>query len=38
MYRASYDESQQVFENFYLPLGGQLDVKNRWIVLARLVL
>ena len=30
-------KEQLMFKDFYLPFGGRLDVKNRWIQLANLI-
>ena len=37
MYRKKAQSSQHEFVNFYLRFGGELDPKNRWIRLARLI-
>jgi hypothetical protein len=36
MYRTE-DKTQRELESFYLPFGGKLDSKNRWIQLSRLI-
>jgi hypothetical protein len=36
MYR-SKDARQYELENFYLPFGGHLDPKNRWVQLSQLI-
>ena len=36
MYR-SKDARQYELENFYLPFGGHLDSKNRWVQLSQLI-
>ena len=35
MYR--YDQNQPEFEDFYLPFGGKLSSRNRWVTLAKLI-
>ena len=31
------DRRQQEFENFYLPFGGSLNPRNRWVILAKII-
>ena len=37
MYRKKAQSSQKEFVDFYLRFGGELDPKNRWIQLTRLI-